>query len=290
MGPGAHQQRGRVDVVQKLDPRLMMKNPVMFVVEVGACSRRSCSSGISSQAARGIGFELQITLWLWVTVLFANFAEAMAEGRGKAQADTLRKARTETVAHRLRADGHDARTFPRRRCARTMLWWCEQASSSRRTARSSKASRRWTIRDHRRIGAGDSRIRRRPFGGHGRHARAVRLDQGPRHLRSGPHVSRSDDRARRGRRASEDAERDRAEHPARGTDDHLSDGGRHAAAVRDLFGRAAVDLRAGVAAGLPDPHDDWRTAVGHRHRRHGPADSAQRAGDVGARGRGGRRR
>src|SRR5260370_15028265 len=51
------------------------------------------------------GFGLQITLWLWFTVLFANFAEAMAEGRGKAQAETLRKARAETVAHRVRADG-----------------------------------------------------------------------------------------------------------------------------------------------------------------------------------------
>src|SRR5262249_52230333 len=53
----------------------------------------------------GVGFELQITLWLWFTVLFANFAEAMAEGRGKAQADTLRRARTETIAHRLLPGG-----------------------------------------------------------------------------------------------------------------------------------------------------------------------------------------
>src|SRR5262249_62226169 len=57
-----------------------------------------------SQGA-GVGFELQITLWLWFTVLFANFAEAMAEGRGKAQADTLRRAKTETIAHRLLPDG-----------------------------------------------------------------------------------------------------------------------------------------------------------------------------------------
>ena len=60
----------------------------------------------------GLGFELQITLWLWFTVLFANFAEAMAEGRGKAQADTLRKARTETVANRIVAGGTD-RNRPR---------------------------------------------------------------------------------------------------------------------------------------------------------------------------------
>jgi len=85
----------------KLNPRTLMKNPVMFVVEVGSVITsydliRDHLLGLS-----GFGFELQITLWLWFTVLFANFAEAMAEGRGKAQADTLRKARAETMAHRI---------------------------------------------------------------------------------------------------------------------------------------------------------------------------------------------
>ncbi len=75
-----------------------------------------------------------------------------------------------------------------------------------------------------------------------------------------------------------------------GLDDHLPAGGRDAAAVRDLLGRAAVGVRAGVAAGLPDSDDDRRPAVGDRHRRHGPAGAAQRAGDVRPRGRGGRRR
>src|SRR5260370_20013063 len=88
----------------KLNPRSMMKNPVMFVVEVGSVLN-------TIQLIRGIvkpvpsitifSFELQITLWLWFTVLFANFAEAMAEGRGKAQADNLRKTRTQTTAKRL---------------------------------------------------------------------------------------------------------------------------------------------------------------------------------------------
>src|SRR6185295_1655664 len=91
--------------VRKLHPRTMMRNPVMFVVEVGSVLT---SVQLAVDAARGaghLGFELQITFWLWLTVLFANFAEAMAEGRGKAQADTLRKARTETVANRLGAGG-----------------------------------------------------------------------------------------------------------------------------------------------------------------------------------------
>src|ERR1700737_3710961 len=96
------------DSFVKLNPRPMMKNPVMFVVEVGSVLT-------TLQLLRGLiapipnvthsGFELQITLWLWFTVLFANFAEAMAEGRGKAQADNLRKSRTETTANRLVADG-----------------------------------------------------------------------------------------------------------------------------------------------------------------------------------------
>jgi K+-transporting ATPase ATPase B chain len=92
----------------KLNPRDMMANPVMLVVEVGSVLT-------SLQMIRGLiapipgvtktSFELQITLWLWFTVLFANFAEAMAEGRGKAQADNLRKAKTETTANRILPNG-----------------------------------------------------------------------------------------------------------------------------------------------------------------------------------------
>jgi K+-transporting ATPase ATPase B chain len=89
------------DSFVKLNPRLMMKNPVMFVVEVGAAMT---TLEIFKDLAMGhnIGFTFQISLWLWFTVLFANFAEAMAEGRGKAQADTLRKTKTETMAKRLK--------------------------------------------------------------------------------------------------------------------------------------------------------------------------------------------
>src|SRR5467141_4827178 len=83
----------------------MVKNPVMFVVEVGAVLTTIQLAWNASHHAGQFGFGLQITLWLWFTVLFANFAEAMAEGRGKAQADTLRKARSETVAKRLLANG-----------------------------------------------------------------------------------------------------------------------------------------------------------------------------------------
>src|SRR5205085_9969446 len=96
------------DSFVKLDPRTMMRNPVMFVVEVGSLlTTLGLVRGIVAPV-HGVTdtlFELQITLWLWFTVLFANFAEAMAEGRGKAQADNLRKARTETTARRLLPNG-----------------------------------------------------------------------------------------------------------------------------------------------------------------------------------------
>src|SRR2546427_4564542 len=97
--------RAILDSFRKLNPRTMVKNPVMFVVEVGAVLTTIQLAWNASHHAGQFGFGLQITLWLWFTVLFANFAEAMAEGRGKAQADTLRKARAETEAHRLRGDG-----------------------------------------------------------------------------------------------------------------------------------------------------------------------------------------
>jgi len=93
------------DSFLKLNPRTLMKNPVMFVVEIGAVITSYDLVRDHVLHRPGFGFELQITLWLWFTVLFANFAEAMAEGRGKAQADTLRKARAETMAHRIKNGG-----------------------------------------------------------------------------------------------------------------------------------------------------------------------------------------
>src|SRR5437016_8491365 len=97
--------RAVVDSFRKLRSRAMVKNPVMFVVEVGAVLTTIQLGWNVFRHAGQFGFGLQITLWLWFTVVFANFAEAMAEGRGKAQADTLRKARAETEARRLRGDG-----------------------------------------------------------------------------------------------------------------------------------------------------------------------------------------
>jgi len=89
------------DSFRKLDPRHMVRNPVMFVVLVGSVLTTLVFARDAASGHSGWGFTLQLSIWLWFTVLFANFAEAMAEGRGKAQADTLRATRTQTMAHVL---------------------------------------------------------------------------------------------------------------------------------------------------------------------------------------------
>lgn len=95
-----------IDSVRKLDPRVLARNPVMFVVGVGAAlSTILWLRGLVDESEVDRTFSGLVTLWLWITVLFANFAEAVAEGRGKAQAATLRRTRSETVARVRRADG-----------------------------------------------------------------------------------------------------------------------------------------------------------------------------------------
>jgi K+-transporting ATPase ATPase B chain len=98
-------RRALIDALAKLNPRTMMKNPVMFVVEIGSVITSIYLLRDLMTHHGALRFDLQITLWLWFTVLFANFAEAMAEGRGKAQADALRRAKSETTAIRFRAGG-----------------------------------------------------------------------------------------------------------------------------------------------------------------------------------------
>ena len=95
-------RRAALDAFPKLDPRVMVKNPVMFVVEVGSVLTTALFlHALGGHGEAPPGFILAVSLWLWFTVLFANFAEAMAEGRGKAQADTLRKARKDIHAIKL---------------------------------------------------------------------------------------------------------------------------------------------------------------------------------------------
>ena len=99
--------------LRKFDPRQLYRNPVMFVVEVTAvlvtlvflADLTGVTTATKGEVGRSLGFELQIAVWLWFTVYFATYAEALAEARGKAQAASLRKTRSETVAHRQRVDG-----------------------------------------------------------------------------------------------------------------------------------------------------------------------------------------
>jgi potassium-transporting ATPase ATP-binding subunit len=102
-------KRAIADAFKKLDPRLMIRNPVMFVVEIGsAFTTMLFVAALGGMSDAPAGFTAAVAAWLWFTVLFANFAEAMAEGRGKAQADTLRRARQDVIAKRLAGPTHDA--------------------------------------------------------------------------------------------------------------------------------------------------------------------------------------
>src|SRR3984957_3563282 len=94
---------------QKLDPRWQVKNPVMFICEIGALVTAfyAINDGIAGNGKGG--FDIAIALWLWFTVVFANFAEAVAEGRGRAQADFLRRTKSDTVARRLTREGEEER-------------------------------------------------------------------------------------------------------------------------------------------------------------------------------------
>jgi potassium-transporting ATPase ATP-binding subunit len=102
-------RRAIIDSFRKLDPRHQVRNPVMFVVEVGSVLTTALFlQALSGQGEAPGGFILAISLWLWFTVVFANFAEAMAEGRGKAQADTLRRSRRDVPAKKLTRPQHGA--------------------------------------------------------------------------------------------------------------------------------------------------------------------------------------
>ena len=168
-------KRALIDSVIKLDPRVQIRNPVMFVVEIGAVIT-TVTWFIQVFGGEPLGggnepawYTFTISFWLWLTVVFANMAEAFAEGRGRAQADTLRSMRQETVARMQ--DGSDQASLraDQGRCRRGRG---RRADPRRRHRdRGDRVGRR--VRDHRRVGAGDPRVRRRPQRGHRRHPRAV---------------------------------------------------------------------------------------------------------------------
>ncbi len=160
-------RKAAIDALRKLDPRIQVKNPVMFVVLVGTVVTLIYSIANPSL------FAWSVTVWLALTVLFANFAEAMAEGRGKAQADTLRRTRTSTDARLLLPGGGERRVAAAELSTGDMVV-CEAGDVDPLRWRNhfgGSVNRR--IGDHRRIGAGNPGVRRRPIRSHGRHPRPV---------------------------------------------------------------------------------------------------------------------
>ena len=146
--------RAAIDAMRKLDPRVQVRNPVMFVVLVGAVITL-----IESISRPGI-FTWSVTIWLFLTVLFANFAEAVAEGRGKAQADTLRRMRADTEARLVGPDGSERRVAAGELLEgrRRRLRGGRHHPFGRRDRRRRRLRRR--VGDHRRVGPGHPRVRR----------------------------------------------------------------------------------------------------------------------------------
>ncbi len=213
----------------------------------------------------------------------------MAEGRGKAQADTLRKARSETMANRLLPNGQTEQVPSSKLRADDVVL----VSAGEFIPSDGEIIEGVASVDESAITGESAPVIREAGGDRSAVTGGTRVlsDQIKVQITSQPrrNLPRPHDRPGGRRRAAEDAERDRAEHSARRTDDHLPAGGGHVAAVRHLLRLAADGLCAGLAAGLPDSDHHRRPALRHRHRGHGPADPAQRAGHVrprrGSRGR-----
>ena len=196
-----------IGAFKKLHPRDEIKNLVMFVVWLGSILTTVWLFVDFSS------FNLQICLWLWFTCLFANFAEAMAEGRGKAHADELRKMRTKTTARKL-VDGREVSVASSELKIGDLIVCTagDLIARRRRGRRGHRDGRR--VGDHRRVRARHPRERRRPQRRHRRHARHQRPDRHPRHGGGGQFLPRPDDLDDRGRAPPADAERDRAQHRA----------------------------------------------------------------------------
>ena len=275
-----------VDSFVKLDPRRIVRNPVMFVVEVGSV----LTTALWIQALLGKGeapadFIGAVTLWLWFTVLFANFSEALAEGRGKAQADALRRTRQETQAKKLRQASRTSRYdwVPSSNLRQGDLFLVEagdimpadgeviegiaSVDESAVTGKSAPVIResggdRSAVTGGTRVLSDWLVVRVTANPGEGFLDRMISLVEGA--------------------KAPEDAQRDRLEHPAGRLHHHFPGGLHHPAAVFDLqrpdrrARHADHHHGAGRPAGLPDPDHHRRAALGHRHRRHGPHDPAQR--------------
>ncbi len=220
----------------KLDPRVQWRNPVMFVVEIGAVDhqRRLAQAGPRRRPAGGRRRAGLVHLH--------RGDLAVADGGLRQPRRSARRGARQGPGRDAARDAHRDRRAPARRRREAGLGAAARRRRGRRGRRADprrrdrdrghRLGRR--VRGHRRVGAGDPRVRRRPQRGHRRHARAQRPDRGRDHPGAGPELPRPHDRAGRGRRAAQDAERDRARDPARRPDADLPRGGRDAAAVRRL--------------------------------------------------------
>ncbi len=276
--------RALVDAFKKIDPRVQVKNPVMFVVLVG-----TVVTLIESIAHPSV-FDWSITVWLFLTVMFANFAEAMAEGRGKAQADTLRRMRAETEARRLTPAGSEERVAAAD-LAKGDLVVCEAGDlipSDGEIIEGIASVDESAITG--RVGTGHPRVRRRSLCRHGGHTRALRPHRGAHHGRAGSDIPRPHDHPGRRGQPPEDPERDRPHHPSVGADHRVHPRRGDPAGLRRLLGGHGVDRHPGVVARVPHPDHHRRPPLSHRHRRHGQAGAAQRPRHERTRRRGSRRR
>ena len=255
----------------KLDPRLMIKNPVMFVVEVVAALTTVLFIRDLVTGSANLGFTFQIILWLWITVLFANFSEAVAEGRGKAQADSLRRTRSETQAKRLKDESsRDYELVPGQTLRVGDIVLVEAGD---------------IIPSDGEVIEGIASVNEAAITGES--APVIRESGGDRSAVTGGTQVLSDWIRVRITAAQgstfldrmislvEGAERQKTpneialEHPARRHDDHLRvRDGDHPELCR-LRGRHGVRRRAGRAVRHAHPDDHRRAACRHRHRRHG---------------------
>ena len=274
-------RRALLDSVVKLDPRTMMKNPVMFVVEVGSV----VTTLLLFREQKSFAFNLQITLWLWFTVLFANFAEAMAEGRGKAQADTLRKARSETIAHKI-VEGGKVEQVPSSKLRAGDL---VVVSAGDFVPSDGEIIEGVASVDESAITGESAPVIREAGGDRSAVTGGTRVlsDRIQVKITSNPGETFLD----RMIALVEGAERQKT--PNEIALNILLAG------LTIIFLLAVVSLQPfAIYSGSPQTvfvlvsllvchsHYDWRTLVGHRHRWHGPFDSTQRTRDVGTRGRG----
>ncbi len=259
----------------------MMRNPVMFVVEIGSVITTVLLVKDALAHKPGFGFNLQITLWLWFTVLFANFAEAMAEGRGKAQAETLRKAKSETHGQPAAGQWRDRNRAPARSCARAIV---VVVSAGETIPGDGDVIEGVASVDESAITGESAPVIRESGGDRSAVTGGTRVlsDQIKVKITSNPGETFLD----RMIALVEGAERQKT--PNEIALNILLAGLTVVfllavvtlAAVCHLLRIAADHICSGVTACLSDSHHDRRTALRHWHRRHGPAGATQRAGHV----------